>query len=305
MNEKSKKAVDFAGFPDAGIANLESEGTQQTAQPRTPKRQPQSPPKPVSGQQSERLVPPPTSSSSEGKNIWLWVLAGCIIFVIWAANQDGGSGRTTGSSSTTYSPPTYTPPSTSRRESTPSLPTLSVPPVGTYHVHSAAEIRYCLAADIRIEALRPHMTTNTQIDAFNGIISDYNSRCGNYRYREGTIERARRDIEPYRSAIVANAWDGISLSAKPAQQQRSTVQRSQLTMDIQKALSALGYNPGAADGIFGRKTKAAIEAFQRDYSMPVTGQESSELLRQLRRVLELKENYQSSMKRWPDPSNHT
>jgi peptidoglycan hydrolase-like protein with peptidoglycan-binding domain len=138
------------------------------------------------------------------------------------------------------------------------------------------------------------MNSSSQFDAFNGIVSDYNNRCGSYRYRSGALERAKREIEPYRSVIIANAWDGVSLVRQSAPQQRPTVQRSQLTTDIQKALSILGYSPGVADGIYGRKTKVAIEAFQRDYGLSVNGVESQELLRQLRRIVDLKENYQSS-----------
>ena len=274
------------GLQDASPGS-QKQGPGQT-RPAPPR--PRAQPRPVATKPSRPSTPPPpVNSGSGGKNVWLWILGGFVVFLVWAANQDGSSGRTTSSSSTNYSPP-----STSRPQATPSLPTLSTPPVGTNHVHSTAEIRYCIASDIRVEALRPYMNSDSQIDAFNGIVSDYNSRCGSYRYRSGALERARREIEPYRAAIVANAWDGVSLSARTAPQQKPAVQRSQLTTDIQKALSVLGYDPGVADGLYGRKTKNAIEAFQRDYGLTVNGVESQELLRHLRRVVELKRNYQSS-----------
>jgi hypothetical protein len=66
--------------------------------------------------------------------------------------------------------------------------------------------------------------------------------------------------------------------------QRHTSQSSQLTIDIQRRLRDLGYNPGPADGIYGSKTKAAIEAFQRKSNLPVDGQPSQALLDQLERV---------------------
>jgi S1-C subfamily serine protease len=39
----------------------------------------------------------------------------------------------------------------------------------------------------------------------------------------------------------------------------------------QRALAALGYAPGAADGVMGPRTRQAIAAFQRDNGLPVTG----------------------------------
>lgn len=236
---------------------------------------PQSQPKPASAQPSRRPAPPPpVDSGSGGKNVWLWVLGGFILFVVWAASQDGGSSRTTSPSSTSYTPPT-----TSRSQTSPALPTLTKPPVGTNHIHSSAEIRYCLAEEIRLEALEPRITANSQIDAFNSLVSDYNSRCGSYRYRQGGLAGARRAIEPYRSVIVANAWTGLSLSSTAQRQpSRPPVQRSQLTMDIQNALTELGYQPGTADGIFGPRTKSAIQAFQRDIGVSQDGMATRQLL---------------------------
>ncbi|MGD8961897.1 MAG: ankyrin repeat domain-containing protein [Desulfobacterales bacterium] len=40
----------------------------------------------------------------------------------------------------------------------------------------------------------------------------------------------------------------------------------------QKKLKELGYDPGAIDGIWGRKTTLAIKRFQREKGLPVTGQ---------------------------------
>lgn len=40
---------------------------------------------------------------------------------------------------------------------------------------------------------------------------------------------------------------------------------------VQESLTALGYNPGTADGIFGPKTEAAVRAFQSDQGITVDG----------------------------------
>lgn len=41
--------------------------------------------------------------------------------------------------------------------------------------------------------------------------------------------------------------------------------------DVQKALAAKGYDPGAIDGVWGRRTSAAVKAFQRDKGLQVDG----------------------------------
>ena len=42
-------------------------------------------------------------------------------------------------------------------------------------------------------------------------------------------------------------------------------------------LATLGYKPGPADGILGSRTRSAVEAFQRDQGLPVTGEVSAKM----------------------------
>ena len=44
-----------------------------------------------------------------------------------------------------------------------------------------------------------------------------------------------------------------------------------ITAQAQQVLQQLGYNPGPADGVYGAKTRSAVEAYQRDNGLPVTG----------------------------------
>ena len=50
---------------------------------------------------------------------------------------------------------------------------------------------------------------------------------------------------------------------------------------IQRALSEFGYGPLETNGTLGPNTRAAIERFERDHKMPVTGQISDRLIREL------------------------
>ena len=50
---------------------------------------------------------------------------------------------------------------------------------------------------------------------------------------------------------------------------------------VQRALAKLGYGPIAADGVMGTTTRQAIEKFERDRHLPVTGGTGQRTLRQL------------------------
>ena len=73
----------------------------------------------------------------------------------------------------------------------------SKPPVGRDHRLSMAEIRWCFREDIRIETLRPLPPTKLQSGEFDQIVSDYESRCGGFRDRQETLERARAEVDQH------------------------------------------------------------------------------------------------------------
>ena len=50
---------------------------------------------------------------------------------------------------------------------------------------------------------------------------------------------------------------------------------------VQRALNRLGYGPMKADGIYGAGTKLAIERFERDRKLPVTGEITPRVLKEL------------------------
>ncbi|MYG63915.1 MAG: hypothetical protein F4099_00605 [Synechococcus sp. SB0673_bin_10] len=110
-------------------------------------------------------------------------------------------------SSYTQSPPSV--PSSPSRTLEVQVPSpelkFSKPPVGDDNILSIAQIRWCLREEIRIEVLRPRVTTNPQIDQFNTIVDNYNRCCASYRYYESTLERAQREVEKTRSQIIADA----------------------------------------------------------------------------------------------------
>ena len=334
---------------------------------------------------------PPQKPSSSRKWIWL-VLIGAVAFFIFHETQkdDGKAPENVSVKPMIASKPAVEAQSPQRKERLPDL-RFSKPQVGRDNMLNVAELRWCLREDIRIGTLRPQPTTNSQIDEFNRLVSDYNRRCGSFRYREGTLARARREVEQHRSEIVASVsppWarsgtliDGRAaasgsergnrtveirpsatrLRTEPepvdrvhkagrsasdpapkqieetepaealgprdiedggAQTETTTVNqvseeardsetarrergpeqtgqleatqrqesdedppssRRKLIRKIQMYLTALGYEPGPIDGLYGRRTKGAIEAFERDMGMTPTGEATIELWRKVRR----------------------
>ncbi|MCB1874773.1 MAG: peptidoglycan-binding protein [Chromatiales bacterium] len=51
---------------------------------------------------------------------------------------------------------------------------------------------------------------------------------------------------------------------------------------VQEALAEFGYQPGVADGIWGRRTQQAMQAFQRDNGLPLSSDLTDEFIQALR-----------------------
>ena len=81
------------------------------------------------------------------------------------------------------------------------------PPVGQNLVLSVEQIRYCSKEKIRLDAIDSVVNARSQseIDRFNTLVDDYNSRCGKFRYRGSDLDRAKREVEALRSSISSAA----------------------------------------------------------------------------------------------------
>ena len=200
--------VDTTQPPAAKMESAASAPSTERPAPQDPKQQPSR-----QHQTYQEPAQSPSSGSSGGK----WVLGiAAIIGALWLIGQ---SGKNPTSPAPAYSPPAQTAtPSYSPPPAEPQAPTRpqeSMPPVGQNQVLSTAQIRYCLAEDIRLESAKSTIDNyiESDVDRFNAMAADYNSRCGSFRYRSGALESARSDIEPYRSLIQS---EGRSKFARPS-----------------------------------------------------------------------------------------
>lgn len=247
-------------------------------------------------------------SSAEISTTVKWLLGiAALVGIIWFANQSDTSAPSKPAyQSGTSSPPVSPPAAVARPAQTPSSPPpipAAVPPqapsrpvevqpsVGRNNVLSAPEIRYCLAEKIRLDASEKVLNNYSEADVnrFNGYVNDYNSRCGEFRYRKGALESARSELEPFRPKIQDEGRSRFirapATETKESMQTRvpqATLPALDTTVQaVQRRLNELGYDAGPADGLIGGKTRAAIQAFQRDSGTTQDGVADASLLQRL------------------------
>ncbi|WP_223855118.1 hypothetical protein, partial [Ralstonia solanacearum] len=78
---------------------------------------------------------------------------------------------------------------------------------------------------------------SNDVDRFNAMVADYNSRCSNFRYRRGALESARSEVERFRAQIETDGRGrfsrGASVAPRPEVSQsivpRATTQKDEST----------------------------------------------------------------------------
>lgn len=142
--------------------------------------------------------------------------------IIWA-NQDSGRSYSSRSySSKSYnSTPSYNSNSYSNT-TTNSNAAETIPPVGKNQVHSRSQIRYCQYQGERLEYIQSQfpaseydnashkmanamLLTDAIIAKYDNLIADYNSRCGEYRYREYDLNAVKRELPNKRAELQREA----------------------------------------------------------------------------------------------------
>jgi len=92
------------------------------------------------------------------------------------------------------------------------------PPVGNGVILSLAEIRYCTAERIRLDAGEriTDLTNASAVATYNAAVTDYNGRCASFRYRGNDVVTARDEVERYRSEIESEALLRFGPAPAPA-----------------------------------------------------------------------------------------
>lgn len=289
--KNKENATGFAGLSsmvsDIDSTLKDAQKNTQQARPAQSARKLPEPPSAVHEDRSEAQTQSYQKNAQppDGPSAAKWLLgAGAVFGILWLVSlADNSSSPNTSSHSR--------PPQSASVTSAPTgptqvsaRPTEQKPSVGRNNVLTIAQIRYCLAEEIRLDAAESTISgyNHSDVDRFNGYIGDYNSRCSAYRYRQGTLERARREIEPYRGQLEAEGRNRfVRASTLGSGSTRGSTARSApdaTVKAIQQRLNELGYDAGAVDGLFGPRTRSAIVAFQNDHGLDASGTASQSLL---------------------------
>jgi hypothetical protein len=93
------------------------------------------------------------------------------------------------------SPPTATPP-------TVRTPAEVMPLVGSGREFSQGNLRYCLYQKKRLQSAQKSLTNNKDVEAFNKLVDDWNSRCANYyRYLESDMVAVMMDLSKEKETL--------------------------------------------------------------------------------------------------------
>lgn len=192
--------VEAASTPDVRTPPKPTPPPTPTPPPPLPQQKPQAP-QPVQVQLAEAAPSPQSSSNTQPQKSggfgWVWaVFIGFIVIVAISSNSGTSNSNA---------------PAASTAPNSVSAPAQAVPvwqeekpPVGTGRTFSSNEIRYCKSESIRIDAMQSALNerSSVEIKRFNQIVSDYNSRCADYRYRNGTLEPVVAEVEKNRNRLA-------------------------------------------------------------------------------------------------------
>lgn len=125
------------------------------------------------------------------------------------------------------------------------------PPIGTDFLLTRNQLRYCFSEGIRLDAIKKALDAYSQfeVDSFNRDVEDYNSRCGHFRYRPGSLESVRSEVDSVRASLVVEgldrleSWGGRASQKQSLNSSNDTVVSAPVNSDAQSAGSNVFSRP--------------------------------------------------------------
>ena len=199
-----------------------------------------------------------------------WGLAAAALagFLIYDANKTPSYTPRPVPTATTA--PSGSSPSSSPNSSASSQFAEQTPAPGTNRVLRKKEVRYCIFQGARLDILRDMVSANREIDRFNALVADFNSRCSSYRYRQDVLKAIEAEVPGRQSYLQVDAQRLLfSWRESPAASTTSSLDDGLLDVTtvsgarlVQNRLRELGYYTGAVDGLWGPASRAALGNFK-------------------------------------------
>lgn len=199
--DKPKGSKGFAGL-DSMISDVEVT----PAPPQPARRDPQPSAAAPAPPPIQRQAPAHSEPASTGGGSGKWWAIGIGIVILIAMANGSSKKSTSAASYSSGSQPSYSAPARTPAYEPAAVDTSSKeerPPVGSGMTFNRSQIRYCLSEKIRVSAWQEQVNnySQTSVDAFNAAVDDYNSRCSSFRYRSGSLESVRSEVEARRYSL--------------------------------------------------------------------------------------------------------
>ena len=125
--------------------------------------------------------------------------------------------------------------------------------------------------------MRELVSTNTEIDGFNRLVGDFNSRCSSFLDSEGVLQaieaevpsrlpQLRQDVQRLLSSWRGSSSSSPSSLSSPVGDNLIDVATDSGAALVQSRLKELGYYSGFVDGIWGPDSRTALRNFKLSQS---------------------------------------
>lgn len=130
----------------------------------------------------------------------------------------------------------------------------------------------------------PYTNHSGTITLLNAIqVKEHGPVCVPLMHEYYTSESPQIKHETTVCRDSAGNWNDIKSLNRSSAPTYLQLYAAETVFQIQGALRRLGYNPGSVDGVFGDRTQQAIENFERDEELPITGVITVDLSEALKR----------------------
>jgi putative peptidoglycan binding protein len=142
-----------------------------------------------------------------------------------------------------------------------------LPMPGAGRLLSSEEVRYCVFQGRRLGYLRNQVRSDASVRRFNGLVTDFNSRCSHFRFENKALQAAfdlaaaRQDQLEADAARIMASWPvseaGVLID----------LQTHDGAFAVQARLKTLGYYRQSVDGVWGPMSADALSNFRRQTAL--------------------------------------